>query len=259
MTPRCFILGRPQFEPTYQQFLNELVPPQEAAWREDSTATSAERLVEFAGRVCYLSFGSRQSGKTTREYIRNLIRNGHESVLEHAVWTLGLCGVSRAFSHQLVRHRTGFSYSQLSQQYHDESDGRFVKPQRLEQVPAAAKIWEQATASAQKAYREMLVALDTAQGGEPSAHRRELLRELRSAARSVLPNASETALVITANARALRHFLRVRGATIGDTEMRCVSAALYDLIQPEGPALFEGFSRKTLPDGLPVVEHRNLV
>jgi thymidylate synthase (FAD) len=258
MIPRLFILSGPRIEPNHQQFLNELNPSAEIVWRQDECATPAEQLVEFAGRVCYMSFGSKQSGKSNREYIHNLIRNGHESVLEHAVWTIAMCGVSRAFTHQLVRHRVGFAFSQLSQQYHDESNGRFVKPPQLDKIPAAARIWEQATAAAQEAYKEMLIALEKEHSDDPTSVKREVLRELRSAARSVLPNASEAALVMTVNARALRHFLRVRGAIVGDPEMRCVSAALLDLIRPEGPALFEDFLREILPDGLPIVRHRSL-
>src|SRR5579864_6542610 len=117
MTARIFLLARPQFGQSYQHFLDEFLPEDQRQWRQNDSATAAERLVEFAGRVCYMSFGSRQSSGTTAEYIRRLIRNGHDSVLEHASWTILVSGVSRAFTHQLVRHRAGFSFSQLSQQY----------------------------------------------------------------------------------------------------------------------------------------------
>ena len=81
------------------------------------------------------------------------------------------------------------------------------------------------------------------------------MRALRSAARSVLPNATETTIVVTANARALRHFFKLRGGIVGDAEMRCVSAALLDMIRPEAPALFSDFSVEDRPDGLPLVIH----
>src|SRR5258708_2464233 len=109
-----------------------------------------------------MSFGPKQSDKSNRDYIRNLIRNGHESVLEHAVWTVAIHGISRAFSHQLVRHRVGFAFSQLSQQYHDESEAKFVRPAGIDNVPEAAEIWDRAIESTQTAYRRILAALDDA-------------------------------------------------------------------------------------------------
>ena len=100
-------------------------------WRRTQGATGIEELIEVSGRVCYMSFGPDQSPRPNRDYVANLLRMRHESVLEHASWTLLLTGVSRAFTHQLVRHRAGFSYSQLSQQYHDERDATFVEPSSL--------------------------------------------------------------------------------------------------------------------------------
>jgi thymidylate synthase (FAD) len=258
MTPRVFILARPCFDSAHQQFLNQYLPAGHAEWRESAGATAAERIVEFAGRVCYMSFGPKQSDKSNRDYIRNLIRNGHESVLEHAVWTIAIHGISRAFSHQLVRHRVGFAFSQLSQQYHDESEARFVRPAGIDNVPEAAEIWDRAIESTQTAYRRILAALDNAHSTATPDAQREVTRALRSAARSVLPNARETALVMTVNARALRNFLKLRGGIIGDAEMRCVAAALLNFIRPEGPALFEDFTVHNHPDGLPLVLHRDL-
>jgi thymidylate synthase (FAD) len=114
--PKIYVLARPSFTNEFDAFLQE----EGQEWK-GSTSTPAERLVEFAGRICYMAFGVRQSTKTNSEYIGNLIRQEHESVLEHVGWTFLLTNVSRAFTHQLVRHRVGFSFSQLSQQYHDES------------------------------------------------------------------------------------------------------------------------------------------
>ena len=247
---RVYLLARPLFTDAYRALLQDALPPEEARWAEDEGITPAERLVEFAGRVCYMSFGSAQSGRTNAEYIRNLIRNGHESVLEHAGWTFALAGVSRAFTHQLVRHRPGFSYSQLSQQYHDEIGARFVRPVELDASPAAAETWERTIAQAQEAYRKLIAELSMA---GPASLGREARRALRSAARSILPNAIESIIVVTANARAIRHFLSVRGGVLGDSEMRTVSAALLDALRPEAPALFADFIVEYPQDGLPLV------
>ena len=83
-------------------------------------------LNEVAGRTCYMSFG--KGRKSNEEYLENILSSKHGSVLEHAVWNLLITGVSRALTHELVRHRAGFGYSQLSQRYVDESEARYVVP-----------------------------------------------------------------------------------------------------------------------------------
>jgi thymidylate synthase (FAD) len=244
------LLARPAFGEAHSAFLRAHLPPEDANWQERGTATDAERLVEFAGRVCYLSFGRHQSPRSNAEYIANLIRQGHESVLEHATWTFVLAGVSRAFTHQLVRHRVGFSFSQLSQQYHDERATPVIRPADLDRSPRAAAAWDAAVAASRTAYATIAHELGL---GEPRRLPRETRRALRSAARSVLPNALESIIVITANARAIRYFLKVRGGIEGDTEMRVVAAALLDKLRPEGPALFADFVMVVRDDNLPLV------
>jgi thymidylate synthase (FAD) len=199
-----------------------------------------------------MSFGANQSPKTNAEYIRNLIANGHESVLEHANWTFVLSGISRAFTHQLVRHRVGFAFSQLSQQYHNESESRFVIPHGIEDRPKAEAAWQCGMQQAKASYEEILAELShDAEVTKPTMA--ETKRALLSAARSVLPNATETAIVVTANARAIRHFLRIRGGIVGDLEMRSVASILLEKIRPEGPALFADLSVEIYSDQLPIV------
>ena len=151
MNPKLYVLARP----FPAQDFNKFLAAENLEWRR-SPATDAEQLVEFAGRMCYLSFGARQSNKSNCEYIQNLIKHGHDSVLEHVNWTFLLTGVSRAFTHQLVRHRVGFAFSQLSQQYHDESDASFVVPASLDESPKALNAWHKAIEVSRPAYREIL-------------------------------------------------------------------------------------------------------
>jgi thymidylate synthase (FAD) len=249
------LLARPVFEEAYRAFLLAHLPPEDAQWedahsQERGNSTDAERLVEFAGRVCYLSFGHHRSQRSNAEYISNLIRRGHDSVLEHATWTFVLAGVSRAFTHQLVRHRVGFSYSQLSQQYHDERRTPVIRPAELDRSARAAEAWDAAIAAGRAAYETISNELGLDEPGRLPAEAR---RALRSAARSVLPNAMESIIVVTANARAIRHFLKLRGGIEGDPEMRLVSAALVNTLRPEAPALFADFVVSDPGDGLPLV------
>src|SRR6478672_10606579 len=114
--PKITLLARPQFmEPGH-------LP---VKWMGENT--DGERLAEFAGRLCYMSQAN-PANRQTREYLGNIKKQGHGSVLEHANYSLLLEGVSRSLTHELVRHRAGFAYSQLSQRYVDESEASFVVP-----------------------------------------------------------------------------------------------------------------------------------
>lgn len=224
--------------------MDEFLGDTTLAWKRDPVARPSELMVEVAGRICYLSFSDdeRKIRYPNDVYLKNLITQGHESVLEHVNWTFIMIGVSRAFSHQLVRHRPGFAYSQLSQQYHDESDAEFVEPYGIDSISGARDAWTKAVTAAHQAYRDLLGLCDV--GADQT---KEESRWIRSVARSVLPNATATALVVTANARALRHFLAVRGAIEGDYEMRRVSATLLDIVRDDAPSLFSDF--ETILDG----------
>jgi thymidylate synthase (FAD) len=255
MNLKVYLLGRSQLD---AEAVLSFLHNQGTAWKRTTSATGAEELVEVAGRICYMSFGQHQSPRTNREYIQHLISMEHESVLDHVGWTFLLTGVSRAFTHQLVRHRVGFAFSQLSQQYHDETDAEFVEPSLLSQFPQAREAWQRAIQATKEAYQDIVNSIkEPSTEGDAELPKRELRRAMRSAARSVLPNATETKIVVTANARALRHFLRVRGSIPGDEEMRQVAAELLKYIQIEAPSLFGDFRIDTLSDGSPIVIHQD--
>ena len=138
MKPKIYLIARSRFdEEAFLPFLRE----EKAKWHRTAGATEPEEIVEISGRICYMSFKTKrtkQSPRSNADYIRNLIEQGHESVLEHVSWTFLLTGVSRALTHQLVRHRVGFSFSQLSQQYHEETGATFVENALLKARHAAA-------------------------------------------------------------------------------------------------------------------------
>ncbi len=249
--PKVYLVGRSSFDlAAFQEFLRD----EAVDWRQTPGAGAAQEIVETAGRVCYMSFGDRQSPRTNEEYIHNLVRQGHESVLEHVTWSFLIIGVSRGFSHQLVRHRVGFAFSQLSQQYHDESEAVFVAPSAVSAIPDLAELWEESLANSKNAYEEILRFFESADAEGPSEFKkREWMRAIRSAARSVLPNATETKVFVTINARALRHFLSIRGSIPGDEEMRKVSALLRAHVKEVAPALFADFVVDEMPDGSPTV------
>lgn len=235
MAARVHLLARPSVVWTeITQFLNA----HGRSWDRTPGAAEASELVEFAGRVCYMSFG-RQSPRNNCQYIGNLIDKGHESVLEHAYWTFGISNVSRGFSHQLVRHRVGIAFSQLSQQYVDHSSFMMVKPMDFSRVPGVDAAWEAAEFAAQDAYRKLKSALEGHFPTKDFSSELERTRLINGVARQILPNAVSTSIVATANARALRHFLSVRGGIEGDPEMRDVCVQLLRLLKREAPEIFQ--------------------
>ncbi|HVP14053.1 MAG TPA: FAD-dependent thymidylate synthase [Terriglobales bacterium] len=242
--PRVYLVGRQVVDP---RAIERFLADHELAWSTD-TEIGAEKLAEMAGRLCYLSYG--KGRKTNREFLAHLIEVGHGSVLEHAVWSFLVTDVSRSFTHELVRHRH-FSYSQLSQRYVDESRSPYVEPDVIAEDPALHAIWIEAVNAARAAYDRLVAGLELRYASEPD---RTLRRKLaRQAARSVLPNATETRIFVTGNARALRHFIEMRGSEAADVEIRKVALRMLEILRRESPSLFSDYELTTLPDGTQVV------
>lgn len=229
-------------------------------WESDSDVPG-QSLAEFAGRLCYLSFGPEAgfegghkliSGRTgNRKYLDNILAVKHGSVLEHAVWTFLFEGVSRALTHELVRHRH-FSYSQLSQRYVDESDVGFVLPPEIEEGSAAFEVWRRSCERSLEEYRALLAEIETQVADEPSATMRR--KRARQTARSLLPNAAETKIVVTGNARAWRHFLEMRGSASAEAEIRALSIKLLEVLKDEAPHLFGDYKVVRQENGTSVIE-----
>ncbi len=179
------------------------------------------------------------ASRATRDYLENIKKQGHGSVLEHANYSLLLEGVSRSLTHELVRHRAGFGFSQLSQRYVDESEANFVMPPAIIGDEALSAAWQAQVESAQKSYVALVEQLMQryAWVGD-KIHRRKMARE---AARGVLPNSTETKIVVTANARAWRTMLELRSSEGAEFEIRRCAIAMLRLLQEEAPGFFSDF------------------
>jgi thymidylate synthase (FAD) len=187
------------------------------------------------------------AGRTTAEYLENILVQGHGSVFEHATYVLLLEGISRSCTHELVRHRAGFGYSQLSQRYVDESEAAFVMPPAIQGVPALEAEWQASVEAAQAAYiRQVEGLIEKYADLESKVHRRKVARE---AARSVLPNATETKIVVSGNARAWRTMLELRLGEGAELEIRRLSVIILRVLQGEAPALFGDFEVYKTGDG----------
>ncbi len=184
-----------------------------------------DEVVALAARLCYSPAGiedlrERLSGKDVREFIRKIISLGHHSVLEHASFTFGVEGISRAASHQLVRHRLA-SYSQKSQRYVEEKEPfAYIIPPTVAAGDLAAE-FERAMADLHRLYSRL-----TAAGVPPED------------ARYVLPNAAETKILITMNARELRHFFNLRLCLRAQWEIRAMAEAMLAVAAKAAPLIF---------------------
>ena len=230
-------------------FEEENVPPIPETVRAGNDESAA--VVEISARMCYMSYG--RGRKDITDFINNLLNSKDGSVFEHVNYGFILTGVSRSLTHELVRHRAGFAYSQRSQRYVDESEGSFVIPPIMAAGQPGSdqprKILDTALEKAAESYTILVEELDKSLPREMFETRTDRRKAIRQAARSVLPNATETKIFVTANVRALRHFIEMRGAVYADTEIRYVSIEMLKLLQQEAPLLFQDFIIDDLPDG----------
>lgn len=209
--PRVTLIARPQFlEPAHLR----------VEWKGD--ASDGERIAEYAGRLCYMSQHN-PAGRTTAGYLQNILKQGHGSVFEHSTYAMLIEGISRSCSHELVRHRAGWGYSQLSQRYVDESHAAFVVPPAILGDAALEAAWLDQVRAAQAAYIEAVDRLmEKYAWVEDKVHRRKMARE---AGRSVLPNATEVKIVASANVRAWRTMLELRLGEGAELEIRRMAVA----------------------------------
>jgi len=187
-----------------------------------------EELLEHAGRVCYRSEKRGETGS----FLQARIREGHGSIIEHASATFEISGISRACSHQLVRHRIA-SYSQESQRYVDLSDPEFVVPPSVARSPEAMRIWDKLTGRMRDAYRDL---------------RRLGIRKEDS--RFLLPHATATRIVVTMNFRELRHFFRIRCDRAAQWEIRALAKEMLKLAYQVAPSVFQDLYTEFIGEGI---------
>ena len=246
--PKVYLLGRQTVaEDELARFLGD-----EGMTFSTDAGAAAEVLAEIAGRTCYMSFG--KGRKSNQEYLDNILISKHGSVLEHAVWCVLITGVSRSLTHELVRHRAGFGFSQLSQRYVDEGDARYVVPPLFQENDGLRAKWQETIDCLRKAYKELADATtEYVQQKHPEMAPRDRRKWARQAARSILPNATETKIFVTANSRSWRHFLELRGSPHADTEIRLLAVEICRVLKKESPNIFHDIEVYEEADGLAAV------
>lgn len=199
-------------------------------WETDRIG--GEALVEFAGRACYQAWDKKNPKTATNKgYLFNLIDHEHGSVLEHATATFYCTGLSRNDTHELIRHRAGTAYSELSQRYVDVLEMQFVGHPTLEGVgPHAEDFLAEVPYDAKRAYSALVA--DREQAGFKG-------KKAREAARAILPGGMETKIVVTANLRAWRHIMKMRGSIHADASIRKWAIAIAWELKRKFPHAFQ--------------------
>lgn len=200
-----------------------------------------ERAVATAARLCYAPVGAKELMETmpperAQSVLSTIMKSGHFSTLEHVSYTFAVDGVSRALTHQLVRHRLA-SFNQQSQRYVKFTEGvETVKPDTVSRDEEANRIFDEAINAVLEGYQKLLDA------GIPAED-----------ARYLLPNAAETKIVITMNIRELLHFFSLRCCNRAQWEIREMAHRMLALVKPTAPYIFMDAGapcvRGTCPEG----------
>lgn len=218
-----------------------------------------EQLVKAAGQICYVSYGPKRTTNTeASKYFNNIKVSGHGSVLEHADVSFLFYGISRTLTHELVRHRSGFAYSQVSQRYVSGSVLRFVERPEFIDDPELHALFEESIDASAAAYEELakkLMERQSSGAGVLSAERKtDLRKKVQQCARTLLLNAAEAPIVVSANMRAWRHFIEMRGSEHAEIEIRRLAVMVYRALKEVAPHLFDDYKEIKLSDGSVGVE-----
>lgn len=258
VAPRVFLIARPALDVDELTRYLRVVDGEEWVRRlpAEHQAPIGERLIEFMGRLCYRSWRIGLNPNITKirtdraEYLTNIIRSGHGSVLEHAYYTFVFHDVSRVFTHELVRHRVGTAVSQESLRYVRLTDVPFEHPEFIRRDPALQDAANRLLAQVEDLQR--MIAEKTGLDGDDllSFHER---KQITSGARRYVPDGVATSVGWTANVRTLRHVIELRTARAAEYEMRRVFDRVARIMVRELPLLFSDFTRDD--DGTWTTQH----
>ena len=222
----------------------------------------SSQLCKTAGQLCYASFGpKRTTNENAASYFERLTSAGHGSVLEHASFSFLLYGISRSVTHELVRHRAGAGFSQVSQRYVSGSVLRFVERPEYQEDEELHRLFEERADRAAAEYEEMAERLLGRQGEGHAMlsadQKTDARKKVQQTARSLLPNETEAPMVFTGNVRALRHIIEMRADAHAESEIRGLAVRLFLCLRTVDPILFGDYELGDLPDGTVTVWTKN--
>lgn len=208
-----------------------------------------ESVVAAAARLCYSASGvedimERQTPEKNTKFVKMLASFGHQSPIEHASFTFAVEGVSRALLAQITRHRIA-SYSVQSQRYVRLDDFQFIIPPEIEADPASKALFLEAMKKQGEEYLSLAASLEEKhtrelmeQGMDEKSARQKASKMANEDARFVLPNACETKMIVTMNARSLVNFFSLRCCNRAQWEIRALAEEMFRLVYPVAPAIF---------------------
>src|SRR5688572_4015402 len=264
-TPGVVVLAKPQtnvaglegflegFEPelNFLDYVNDPTP-----------LPGSSQLCKISGQVCYASFGERRTrNDNAAAYFERLTSAGHGSVLEHSSFSFLLYGISRSVTHELVRHRAGAAFSQISQRYVSGNVLRFVERPEYQEDRDLHMLFEERADRAAAEYEAMAERLLERQEGGASMltadYRTDARKKVQQTARSLLPNETEAPMVFTGNVRALRHIIEMRADAHAESEIRNLALRIFLCLRTADPILFGDYELGELPDGTYTVSTKN--
>lgn len=256
--PGVALLAKPQFNPMalmpFIEGFADVFGAEAAADYLVDMETAKKRfgdgplLVMAAGQLCYLSYGEKRTRAVdVVKYLDHILASGHGSVLEHANYVILFYGVDRAFTHELVRHRAGFGFSQVSQRYVDGKALRFVEDFEHQADEDLHLRFEESIDAARAEYdarAELLRARYERSGKLEGLSKTDARKKVNQAARRCLPNETEAPVIVTGNVRAWRNFLDQRANAYADTGIwrpaYITGAILRSVAMPFFADYFEG-------------------
>lgn len=249
--PKIFLIGESRvIEDGLQAFLDHVGAPD---WKTDAPS-DAERLCEAFGRLCYRSFEPGLNPNVTRvrqgnaRYLSHIVEVGHGSVLEHATLNFIFADVSRVFTHELARHRSGVAVSQESLRFVRLDRLSAFVPTVIEENEAGMAIFSSAVEQLEAIQKSLADAYNIE--NEPSFERK---KQLTSAFRRVAPIGVATTIGWSCNFRTLRHVIERRTDPYAEEEIRHVFAAVYEIVKDRYPNMFADYTTEMV-DGIPWVK-----
>lgn len=221
-----------------------------------------EKVISMAAKLCYSPVGVDEIEKNLTDesvdkFINMLMSMGHESPLEHVSFTFAVEGISRACSHQLVRHRIA-SYSQQSQRYVKLDQFEYIIPKEIEKIDEAKKVFVDAMKKDQEDYDKLVDILFNKhyeklvqQGKDEKKAKRDAEKKAIEDARYVFPNACETKIVFTMNVRSLYNFIEHRACERAQWEIRDLAIEMLKKLREISPVLFNNKGPKCIKGPCP--------
>ncbi|GIW66210.1 MAG: hypothetical protein KatS3mg095_0108 [Candidatus Parcubacteria bacterium] len=264
-TPGVIMIAKPEIRiENSKKFLSDYKNNFEKYLNDPDKLTNGTQLIKFAAQLCYMSFGPKRTwNKDADKYFDNIKSSGHGSVLEHSYYSFLLYGVSRSLTHELVRHRAGFAYSQQSQRYVSGNLIRFVERKEFQLNKKLHNLFEKRIDRIKKEYEKIYNLLKKEQNeskilgasSDDDSHlKTELRKKLNQTARSVFTNETEAPIVVTANIRSWRHTIEMRANNYAETEIRELFFRIFLCLALVEPILFNDYKIVEYKDGIFGVE-----